>query len=176
MHDGFYLRANFGYGTTFGSFDDEGRNNADVDVSGSGLGIDLLIGGSPSPGFALGGGIIGNYNFIADFEGDGTTVDADMQSAIIGVFVDGFPQASGGWHVGGLIGLAGVTVSEDATVDRSGGIGGAVWGGYDAWVGDDFAVGGLLRFAAARTAGEDEPLDVSASHGNLTLMFTALYH
>lgn len=177
MHDGFYLRANVGYGLTFGGFDDSGTQNADVDVSGSGLGIDLLVGGTPSPGFVVGGGVVSNFNFLSEFESDdGDTQDADMQSTIVGVFVDGFPQATGGWHLGGMIGFALVSVAEDATVDESTGFGGAIWAGYDEWVGDDFAVGGLLRFSAARTTGEDEPLDVAASHGNLTLMFSALYH
>jgi hypothetical protein len=178
MHDGFYFRANFGYGLTWASFDDAGTNNADVDADGSGIGIDLLIGGSPSPGIAVGGGLIGNWLFSAEFEQAGfeTRVNRDIQSGLVGVFVDGFPRVSGGWHVGGLIGLAAVQIGDQGNPSDTTGFGGAVWTGYDQWVADDWALGGLVRFTATRTMAEDEPFDVTASHANLTFMFTALYH
>ncbi len=172
MHDGFYLRANFGYGSLWGSYE---TDTTDFDASGSGIGFDVLVGGSPSPGFVIGGGIISTLLFSADF--DPNAADSDITTGMVGVFVDGFPQVTGGWHLGGLIGVGGQTLSEDDVVDKAGGFGGAVWGGYDQWVGDDFSVGGLLRFSAMRSTGEaNAGNDVTAATGTLSLMFTALYH
>ncbi len=172
MHDGFYLRANFGYGWLWGSYDTDAQ---DFDASGSGIGFDVLVGGSPSPGFVVGGGLISNLLFSAEF--DPEAADSDITTGLVGVFVDGFPQVSGGWHLGGLIGVGGQTLSDDDLIDRAGGFGGAVWTGYDQWVGDDFSVGGLVRFSAMRSTGEqDGGNDVTAATGSLTFMFTALYH
>lgn len=176
-HDGFYLRVNFGYGSTWGSFDDSGPGNIDVDLSGSGLGFDVLAGGSPSPGFVIGGGLVVNQLFSADLEPvAGARSAHDVQSGLVGVFVDGFPKPNAGWHLGGLVGLASVTVKDGGGAEKTGGLGGAIWGGYDAWVGDEWSLGALLRFTATRTTGGEAPLDVAASHGNLALMLTALYH
>lgn len=175
-HDGFYLRANFGYGLLWGGFDVDAPGAPELDASGSGIGLDLLIGGTPSPGFVLGGGILSSWSFSVDFESEGaSTTRHDLGSSLIGVFVDGFPQSTGGWHLGGLVGLATQTLSNDGVVDDTLGFGGAAWAGYDQWVGPDWSVGGLLRFSAARTFGEKD-YDVSASTATLNLMFTALYH
>ncbi|MND09754.1 hypothetical protein D3C83_333300 [compost metagenome] len=53
-----------------------------------------------------------------------------------------------------------------------------MFGGYDAWVADEFAVGGLLRFSAAVARSEDDRTGrkLDSTSTALTLMFTALYH
>jgi hypothetical protein len=120
---------------------------------------------------------MGNWLFSSEFTEDGEgTSQHDVTSGLVGVFVDGFPVPSGGWHLGGLIGLGGHTLSQDALVDSTGGFGGAIWAGYDQWVGDDFSVGGLLRFTAMRSTGEENDLDLTASTASLAILFTALYH
>jgi hypothetical protein len=76
-----------------------------VDVSGNGMAIDLLIGGTPTPGLAFGGGLIGNWSFGAEYEREGLDIPSrDYQDGTLGVFVDGFPSDTGGWHIGGLVG------------------------------------------------------------------------
>jgi hypothetical protein len=176
-HDGFYLRANFGLSLMWANLNDQGSEDFDVEASGSGVGLDLLIGGSPSAGIALGGGIISNWSFGADFESEGTPVpDRDLQDLTIGVFVDGFPVATGPWHLGALVGLSGVNVNQDNYVQSTAGLGGALWAGYDQWVADDWALGGQLRLTLARTVGEENDFDVSASTATLGVLFSALYH
>jgi hypothetical protein len=177
-HDGFYLRTNFGLGLLWGGFTAAEPADQSLDANGSGIALDLLIGGSPSPGLAIGGGLIGNWLFGAEFEDEdgGTRTDHDVTSGLIGVFIDGFPQPTAGWHLGGLVGLGGHTLTHDGIADQTGGFGGAIWGGYDQWVGDDFSVGGLLRFTAMRSTGEKDGSDVSASTASLGLTFSALYH
>jgi hypothetical protein len=176
-HDGFYLRANLGLSLLWASLDDEGTEDSDIDVSGTGMAIDLLIGGSPTPGISIGGGFIGNWAFGAEFEQDGTDVpDRDYQDGTLGVFVDGFPSDTGPWHLGALIGLSGVNVNQDAYVQEMGGLGGAVWAGYDAWVAPDWALGGALRLTMNQTSGEANGFNVSAGTWTLGAVFSTLYH
>lgn len=175
-HDGFYLRTNFGLGTLWGGFTTDEPGERHLDAGGSGIALDLLVGGSPSPGLTLGGGLIGNWLFGAQFDEDGADSSShDMSSGLVGVFIDGFPRPTDGWHLGGLVGLGGHTLSSNGVADKTGGFGGAVWGGYDQWVGDNFSVGGLLRFTAMRSTGTKDGTDVAASTASLGLMFTALY-
>jgi hypothetical protein len=176
QHDGFYLRTNFGLGTLWGGFTTNAANNERLDASGSGLALDLLVGGSPNPGLTIGGGLIGNWSFNTEFKADGAdATNHDVASGLIGVFIDGFPQPTAGWHLGGLVGLGGHTLSHDGVADQTAGFGGAIWGGYDQWVGDNFSVGGMLRFTAMRSTGEKDGRDVAANTASLGLMFTALY-
>jgi hypothetical protein len=176
-HDGFYLRTNLGIAPLWASLDDGGEQDFDVDVSGTAMAIDLLVGGTPTPGLTIGGGLLGNWAFGASYERDGVDVpDRDFQDGTLGVFVDGFPSDTGGWHLGGLVGLSGVNVQQDGFVERMGGLGGAVWGGYDRWVADDWSLGGQLRLTMNQTSGDENGYDVSAATWTLGLSFSALYH
>lgn len=176
-HEGFYLRANFGLGLHWSSFDDESSQDFDVDASGTGMGLDLLIGGSPTAGVAIGGGLISNWIFSAGFDANGERVDdRDVRDATVGVFIDGFPIETGPWHLGALVGLTGVQIGGDDYVQNTMGLGGAIWAGYDQWVGDELAVGGLLRLTVNHTTGEESNLNVGANTATLGFMFTALYH
>jgi hypothetical protein len=176
VHDGFYLRANIGLGAYGVRYDD------DVNAGGASLAFDLMIGGSPSPGFVLGGALFSDFNRnLSVRQGDRDIGEATVGTGLIGPFVDGFPNSKGGWHLGGMIGLATVRTedlpgSDEVRTDQ--GVGGAVFGGYDAWVADEFAVGGLLRFSAAVARSEDDQTGrkLDSTSTALTLMFTALYH
>lgn len=176
VHDGFYLRANIGVGAYGIRYDD------DVNAGGASLAFDLMIGGSPSRGFVIGGALLSDFNRNLTLkEGDRDLGgEAAVATGLIGPFVDGFPNPKGGWHLGGMIGLATIRTEdfpEDGKVRTDSGVGGAVFGGYDAWVGDEFAVGGLLRFAAAVGRSEDDTgRKLDSTSTALTLMFTALYH
>ena len=177
--DGFYVRGSLGFSALSASFDDASSPAQNLDASGTGFGIDLLVGGSPTPGLAIGGGLISNLLFSADFErGNRPEPDRDMRWLSVGVFVDGFPDPHGGWHLGGFLGLASLGLSQGQTplVQNTDGIGGAVWFGYDEWVAPDWSMGGLLRAAFANTSGEQDGLSVGASSASLTLMFSTLYH
>jgi hypothetical protein len=176
VHDGFYLRANIGLGAYGVRYDD------DVNAGGASLAFDLMIGGSPSPGFVIGGALLGDFNRnLSVRQGDRDIGEASVGTGLIGPFVDGFPNSKGGWHLGGMIGLATVRTedlpgSDEVRTDQ--GVGGAVFGGYDAWVADEFAIGGLMRFSAAVARSEDSETGrkLDSTSTALTLMFTALYH
>lgn len=176
VHDGFYLRMSIGLGGMDVHYDPE---PSDGSAAGGGLAFDLLIGGSPSRGMAIGAAIIDDIGRSLTLEADGREVgDIHATSVLVGPFIDGFPNPKGGWHLGGMVGFA--TQQFDAPrandVQSTTGVGGAAWGGYDAWVGDEWSVGGLGRIAAAVTRGEDAGVDIKASNLSFMLAFSALYH
>jgi hypothetical protein len=180
VHDGFYLRGNLGVGSLSSSFDDAGPNDFDLDGSGFALGLDLMIGGSPSPGVAIGGALISSVAPSATFDRRGQELsDRRVGLGLIGPFVDGFFDPKKGWHLGGMLGFAAIDIEDDAATDAvtsTRGLGGAAWLGYDFWVADEWSTGVLLRFAGAYTGAEGDETDVSASAFATTIMFTALYH
>ncbi|MDX2051324.1 MAG: hypothetical protein SFV15_02970 [Polyangiaceae bacterium] len=179
MHDGFYLRGNLGIGQLSTTFDDGSASSQDLEGAGFAFSFDLLAGGSPSPGLSIGGALLSSAAFSASFERAGLKADRDASLAMLGVFVDGYPKANGGWHLGGAMGLAQMKVEKragDLGKDAMGGLGGAAWVGYDQWVADEWSMGGLLRFAGALTSAKENSVETSASTFSTTLMFTTLYN
>lgn len=179
LHDGFYLRLSIGGGRLAHSVSTDTRSLSDFSTAGGGLIYDVLIGGSPEPGIAVGGGLIGFGTTGSDVEVDDrdTGVNADTSQGLIGVFVDGFPKPNGGFHLGGLIGLAGVRLDPATGAERTlGGFGGAVWGGYDAWVGSEWSLGGKLQLTGSITNENDDGVKWQATSFGVSLLFTALYH
>jgi hypothetical protein len=180
VHDGFYLRLSAGIGFVGTDFSDGGAEDDDLSAKGSDLALDVLVGGSPSRGVAVGGALLTNTLLAADLEQSGNTVtDRDIGIVLVGPFIDGFPNAKKGWHLGGAMGLALVKqkdLGEFGRTDRTEGFGAAAWAGYDAWVGDEWSLGGKLRFMLTRTRDGGSDPEVVASTRSVTLMFTALYH
>lgn len=176
MHDGFYLRGSVGFGSLGASFDTDDPRG---DVSGAGfsLGLDLMIGGSPSPGLALGGALLAQGAFSAEFERDDQWAgDRSLSVVLLGPFIDGFPRANKGWHFGGMMGLATANIEEDGAdgLNRTAGFGGAAWFGHDFWVADEWSVGPMFRLTGTLTRDGDR--DVNASTFSALFLFTALHH
>lgn len=176
MHDGFYARANLGL-VTAGTFVSTDRaQHPNYDVEGGGLAVDLLIGGSPSVGLATGGAVS-----IQSFGHGGDTGPSGL--TLLGVFVDGFPQPNGGFHLGGMLGLAGVQTTRKDNRDEfeGGGLGLAAWVGHGFWVGDEWSLGGLLRLSGALARDDSredaaDPVVLSASVYEAAFLFSVLYH
>jgi hypothetical protein len=171
-HDSFYLRVNAGYITTWGDFKVR-ESGYDPDYAGNGLAIDLLVGGSPSPGVAIGGALSGSYVLTSDSGPE--PFDPDIQVLVVGPFIDGFPNPAGGWHFGGNIGLATVLAHDPRIANSLLGVGGSAWAGYDAWVAPDWAVGGLLRLGAT-VASSTSGVETAARGMYLAVYFSALYN
>jgi len=174
LHDGFYTRASMGFGPIGASLDDGDPSGRDLEGSGTAFGFDLMIGGSPSPGVAIGGALLVQAAVSADVDRGGGTPseDRNFSSLIIGPFIDGFPMANKGFHLGGTLGLAALDF-EGGGGDTAG-FGGAAWVGYDFWVAEEWSVGPLFRLGGTLTTNDDDDLDASSM--SALFLFTALYH
>jgi len=179
VHDGFYLRGAMGLGLLGAEFEDDGTDQT-VETGRGSLALDLMIGGSPSRGLAIGGALLSEAMVGAKYEVDGTEIgDGTVITGLLGAFIDGFPDPTGGFHVGGALGFSSVTaeeLGESGDTLEMAGLGGAVWLGYDFWVGSEWSVGPLLRVMATADQDRGDDTDVTAVTRSITLSFTALYH
>ncbi len=119
VHDGFYFRLAEGYGYTTitgnGAF-------GQTSVSGGGSATSLLFGGTPVRGFVVGGGLhvttaTGSLN-----GGPLSSSTVSGEELTLGPFVDWYPDARDGWHVGLLAGLGGARRSERVGRSRQRGV------------------------------------------------------
>lgn len=197
-HDGFYLRMGIGAGygrvKSTGEFQ-TGLEGASTDMeivySGAGPAYELLIGGTPGGGVVVGGGFVGQDISDPKVEVDGEELDADLFDdddalgmVLLGPFVDWFPDPRGGAHVGAMIGVAAIGLSDGGDEDdneSSTGWGGSLWGGYDFWVANQWSLGAEGRVAylsTHRDFGGSSAVNAEADDRGLTfeVLFTALYH
>jgi hypothetical protein len=177
QHDGFYVRVSGGLGSLLSASADVSDDSFSSD--GLSLDVDALVGGSPAPGFSVGGGLLASLQLSGEWELDNGigNASADLTSIIIGPFADGYPAPNGGWHFGGLLGLAGVSLQQPGGSQDSSnaiGVGGAFWTGYDVWVAPDWSVGGSLQFDALRATNSDD--DLTISKVGASLKFSVLYN
>lgn len=181
MHDGFYLRMSLGGGYIGGTVSQAGA--PDITLSGGGGAFDLLIGGTPAPGVVIGGAILGNTAPNPSFAVDDQQQDvsAQLTFGLAGPFIDGFTDPKGGFHVGGMLGGAGLSLDDNsggASSTTFSGYGAGMWVGYAAWIASDWSLGGMLRLTGARTvhAATETTPRLTASARAITILFTALYH
>jgi hypothetical protein len=146
-HDGFYLR--IANETQYLGFLGSGPDG-DASVKGLGSGGMLALGGTPLPGLVL-GGTLSSDMLRGKFNGrpQGEEDKASIARAMLGAFVDWYPQADDGWHVGAAIGLAGITLTDSSIKDAVGAAFSAkLFGGYDWWIGPQWSLGVAALFAA----------------------------
>ncbi len=173
-HDGFYFRADVGLLLSRTFVKSDQATHPSYSVGDGGLGLDLLFGGTPSRGLALGGALS-----LQSVQGGDKTAGLGM----LGAFVDGFPEVNGGFHLGAFLGLAGSRTTTPGKFDelRGGGLGFAAWVGEDWWVADEWSMGGLLRLNGAfdHDASHDHGTDAytldSSTYG-VALLFSVLCH
>ncbi len=196
-HDGFYLRMGIGAGygrvKSTGEWALSGGASTDMEVvySGAGPAYELLIGGTPGGGVVIGGGFVGQEISDPKIELDGEEVDDNLFDndnalgmILLGPFVDWFPSPRGGAHVGAMIGVAAIGLSngdQDDENESSTGWGGSLWGGYDFWVANQWSLGaeGRIGYLSTHRDFADSPLvDADLDDRGLTfeVLFTALYH
>lgn len=177
VHDGFYLRVSLGIGALSSDYD---LGAGSADSHGGTLALDVLVGGTPSKGLAIGGALLNEAGVSHSIERDGRSLgDANVRLSLLGPFVDGFFDPKGGFHIGGAVGFASLAIEDLSTEDETdtlGGFGGAAWLGYDAWVAEQWAIGGLVRAGGAITKKSDDAGDITASSFSLGFMMTVLNH
>jgi hypothetical protein len=187
-HDGFYLRLGIGAGYVSSNVSYEESAIPDRTLHGGAFAFDVMIGGSPARGLALGGGLW--LMSAPEPKVDAPTSEEyeDLGFDLVGFFVDGFPDPTAGFHVGGAVGIAALnaTFADDAydvEPDRIGdeqggtlGVGAAAWIGYDAWIAPEWSLGGMVRFSGAITSSNRDELEQRAGSRGLAILFTALHH
>lgn len=145
VHDGFYLRLSGGYGlVSVSQSSSPAAPAAEAKISGMGPAFDLSIGGSPIRGLAVAGTIVAHVVSTPTVEAGGVKKDGDkgIFMTYFGPTVDGYPDPTGGFHVGGGVGYGTVSsVNYDAA-----GLAFQAFTGYDFWLGDSWSVGPLGRF------------------------------
>ncbi|HYP97160.1 MAG TPA: hypothetical protein VER96_00715 [Polyangiaceae bacterium] len=182
FHEGFYLRASVGFGYYYGAFNDS--KHSDFSEHGGTMSADLLIGGSPSPGVSIGGGLLVDPLFGASYQRNGREVGTHGGvSTLIGPFIDAFPDATKGWHLGGLIGFAGMSFQNlnagaccEGSRERAIGFGGAAWFGYDFWVAPEWAAGPQFRAMGMSTSGTHSGSDISAFASSFDLGVSVVFN
>lgn len=154
-HDGFYLRVlNETQYLAFVGSGPDGR----ASVKGLGAGGLLALGGTPLPGLVV-AGTLGSSTLRGKFVGrpQGEEENASMARAELGVLVDWYPQPNDGWHIGAALGFAGITLTDSSLSDAVGvAFSAKVLGGYDWWIGPQWALG----LAAVLAATPSTPLRV----------------
>jgi hypothetical protein len=176
-HEGFYTRVGVGFGGLFNN-----KSNGSISSSTGGLALtyELLIGGSPAPGFTIGGGALGEVQLSGNWDVDeseplgnvGVDASGNLTTLVVGPFVDGFPNASGPFHLGGALGLGVGTVKLQGESRTPLGIGGAFWAGWDVWVAPEWSMGARLRLDGMY--GKDG--DFSANTVAASMMLSVLYN
>jgi hypothetical protein len=164
-HDGFYFRFGLGIGALSGSYtfhENESTSSTDqFDFDGSGLAFvsELAFGGSPTPGFVIGGGSYGADIGSTTFKvGNEEHEDESTALSIVGPFIDIYPMPTSGFHIQAAPGFALATASEGTWIDDDFvGIGfGMMAGvGYEAWIGEQWSLGFVGRILYGSVTLED---------------------
>lgn len=186
LHDGFYLRMSFGIGSGSATetLQTNGASSPDVKFTGTAMMFDLLIGGSPVPGFVLGGGLVGHRILSPKLKVGGVDYgtansDVSLDLSTIGLFTAIYPDPTSGFNVHALLGYGVISVSDGNNNTSSNNPSGlSIMGGigYDFWVGEQWSLGPDLRVAYAKTSYSVDGSEDKVSMFVPTLSFTATYH
>ena len=180
FHDGFYLRGALGLGLGSALVSSDTKSIGDYSFSGGVGASDLWIGGTPTPGLAMGAAIsvLGLNSSRRTVDDRRVSGDVTGGSGLLGYFVDVFPEPERGFHFGGALGIASgsAKVKDGPREFEGGGLGLEAWGGYDFWVGPQWSLGGMARLLGSVTRDKKDDVNYESSLGALTLSFTALYH
>ena len=130
-------------------------------LAARGVGLDLWFGGTPVAGLAIGGALHFQQTVSPSISVNGTKVgnsSLSLNSLLIGPFADWFPDPHGGFHLGGTVGLARLSLSDkddDTTAQSPVGFGGAFVIGYDWWVSKEWSLGITGRFMGSAVSDEN---------------------
>lgn len=165
QHDGFQLALGVGgaFHRVTGTLDPEPPGDTEATLSGLGIAGMVLAGWAVSPGFTVGGGAMGGHIFKPTVEVAGAETDSknDLIFLVVGPYLDWAPNPAGGLHVLAHLGVATLEDGSDDTDTIALGFGAGLGVGYDVWVSDQWAIGGLARLQMLRTSTEVTPaLDV----------------
>ena len=192
FHDSFYMRMTVGAGYVGAhqTFDPQPNVSPSpglpvTPVFSSEIGIkawttsfDIMFGGTPVPGFVVGGTFIFNAGPQPTVTLGDTSVTSNSSFVfwLPAMFIDVFPNPKQGFHFGAIGGISVVNWERTGTGSDATGVGGGAFVGYDAWVGTQWALGGLIRALGGTATDTDGDGRARFSVGNIALLGTALFH
>ena len=201
FHDGFYLRLGLGVGALMSSTVKPSGATDSYDITGVSEQIDISLGGTPVPGFVIGGGIFGSFtpapSYSQSVNGETASVDGgSLMAEVVGPFIDVYPNPSQGFHLMAAVGPAIISAAKGdpkyvcvsngcGTVEMPGtaysgtGFGLVAGVGYEAFVGDQWSIGGIARLMyTSATMSPDDSSYVKADVSAIVpgLLFGATFH
>lgn len=189
FHDSFYLRMSMGIGylgahqtfepppAVIGS-STPALPSSELGVSGWTTSFDIAAGGTPIPGFVVGGAFIFNSAAEPTVSLGDTSVTSNYSFVfwMPAMFIDIFPDPKRGFHFGAIGGIAAVDWERTGPGSDATGVGGGAFVGYDAWVGNQWSLGGLVRALGAGVNDGDANGKTKFGVGSIAVLATALYH
>jgi hypothetical protein len=154
-HTGFYLRLGAGLGGFGDSMQVKGTGVYTGTATGGTGSLELGLGGAIKPGLIIGGAVYSETMVNPTISINGLTVATDYQVGtlgLIGPFIEWYLNPNKGFHLGGALCAARITLSDDKGVLQTNSIlgGGAVFDiGYEWSIGDDWGIGVMGRFIGA---------------------------
>lgn len=149
---GFYLRG--ALGGSYLSDTETASDGQSAKLFGGGYSVDVLFGGSPVPGLALGGGFSAIITDKPTVQTDGETTQGSnsLRFGTISGFVDWYPMPTQGLHILGMGGFAQMHVSDsegNSVSDTATGPGFGVGAGYEWSIGRHWGLGAMARYTYA---------------------------
>jgi hypothetical protein len=185
LHDGFYLRMSLGLGRGSAkmNYPISATNDIELRYSGLAMMFDILIGGSPVPGFVLGGGLVSHSIMNPKIKSGGVEYDTannedSLNLSTFGLFAAIYPDPKSGFNLHALVGYSSISSDNSASIGVHHPDGPSVMGGvgYDFWVGEQWSLGPDVRLAYAHCRSTDGNEETTVSMFVPTLSFTATYH
>ncbi|HET9932831.1 MAG TPA: hypothetical protein VFQ35_19140, partial [Polyangiaceae bacterium] len=151
--------------------------------AGTGLSLDVWVGFGLSPGLVLGPAI----SYWGGNDGDpsisGGASSGESGSALLGAFVDAYPNPRRGEHFGGALALGTTSAKLSGRPEikdyQGGGVGFLVFGGYDFWIARTWSLGGLLKLSGLATRGnstiDGQKVERQATSYAASIAVTLLY-
>ncbi len=174
-----YVRTTLGFGVITSKAGSETSEAPSGDEDQPSLASDLLVGGELWTRVACGGALLFESGLPnhAGASNEGVPL-RHLNTAIFGLFLDGYPIVGLGGHLGGAAGVSWASFDAGGGVGapriESFGPGGAIWFGEDVPLSRHWAMGPLIRLMAERGRDTNDAINRPWAH-SLTLSLTAVY-
>ena len=151
-------------------------------ISGGGVGVSLMLGGTPAKGFVLGGALISHAVPEPTLEQSGQEATLDDETMTLGtlsLFGQYYFDPEEGGYLQALLGYGQVDVYDDNSPDdreKPDGVIFGVGGGYDFWVSDQWSLGPELRIMYAPLKYDRDGLRGDFNTTAISLFFTGTLH
>ncbi|HWA71183.1 MAG TPA: hypothetical protein VG937_02555 [Polyangiaceae bacterium] len=184
VHDGFYLRVGLGGGYGKTSVQTDRVSQPDVSLHGFGAAFDAWFGWTLAPGLVLGPALSVSSQRASSVAVGEQKSSGVATHALLGAFLDAFPNPHQGQHFGGMLALASLSETTadgaSATDYQGGGLGLSVFAGYDAWIAREWSLGAMLRLGGVATRGsqsiDGQSVDKQGTAYGMSLLVTVVYH